>query len=246
MKNKYFTLFVFTLFICYQGHSQCLEDTHTPFAEDSWVSCEESSNPNPVRPVSHWITYDLGYEYVLDSTHIWNLNTWGQKSAGVKEAVLDYSLDGTNWLSLDTFIIEQASGSYKYQGVSGPNFENVSARYILLTALSNWGDADCTGLSEIRFGVSETVSNQPVPELSKDYMIVSPNPVEDFANVSIKSDELPERIALYDLSGRLIEERNSILSKNISFNLKGLPGGIYFVKAFVDDTSLTEKIVKVK
>ena len=246
MKNKYFTILIFAFLYTLQGYSQCLENTHTPFAEDSWVSCEESSNPNPERPVSHWIMYDLGYEYVLDSTHIWNLNTWGQKSAGVKEAVLDYSLDGTNWISVDTFTIDQASGSYKYEGVSGPSFGDVTVRYVLLTALSNWGDSDCTGLSEIRFGVSETVSNDPTPEFTDDYMVVSPNPVEDFADVSIKSDKMPDRIALYDLSGRLIEERNNILSKNVTFTLKDLPGGIYIVKASVDGAALTEKIVKVE
>ncbi|MFT7606439.1 MAG: hypothetical protein ACI8VT_004042, partial [Saprospiraceae bacterium] len=35
-------------------------------------------------------------------------------------------------------------------------------------------------------------------------------------------------------------------SKNVSFQMKGLPGGIYFVKARVGEDVLTEKIVKVK
>ncbi len=246
MKNKYYALIIFSFAFCFQTNAQCLEGTHTPFDEDSWVSCEETTNPNPERPVSHWIMYDLGFEYVLDSTHFWNLNTWGQEDAGVKEVVIDYSLDGVNWVSLDTFIMDQASASYKYQGVSGPSFDHTAARYVLVTALSNWGDSDCTGLSEIRFGVSETVSTDPTPELTNDFMVISPNPVKDFANVSIKSDMMPERIGLYDLSGRLIEERNNVLSKNVIFTMKGLPGGIYIVKASVDGLALTGKVVKVK
>lgn len=246
MKNKYFYTIIFAMIICLQGYSQCLEDTHTPFAEDSWMSCETAMSPNPIRPESHWIMFDLGFEYVLDSTYLWNLNTWGRRTAGVREAVIDYSLDGVNWISLDTFIIDQAPASYKYQGMSGPSFDNTPARYVLLTALSNWGDEECTGLSEIRFAISESVSVDPDLEVEEDYMVVSPNPVEMEANVSIKSELMPERISLFDLSGRLIEEQNTILSRNVIFKMNALPSGIYFVKAWVGESVLTEKIVKMK
>jgi hypothetical protein len=246
MKNKYLSIIIFALAFCIQGNGQCLEDTHTPFENDGWKSCQTSVNPNPAHPAGHWILYDLGYEYALDSTYIWNFNAWGEKAVGIQGAIFDYSLDGTNWTNLGTFFIEQASGSYKYQGVAGPDFGGATARYVLVTAASNWGDADCTGLAEIKFFVSETVSTDPELAQMDNLMVVSPNPVEDIANVSIKSDLLPERVALYDLAGRLIEEKLSILSKNVSFKMKGLPGGIYFVKARVGEDVLTEKIVKVK
>jgi F5/8 type C domain/Secretion system C-terminal sorting domain len=245
MKNKYLPTIVFTTLFFFQGFSQCFDNTHTPFKEDSWLSCEMSANPNPVRPLSHWIMYDLGFEYTLDSTYLWNFNTWGMSNVGIQEAVIDYSLDGVNWITLDTFIIDQASASVKYQGMQGPRFEQTEARYILLTALSNWGNAACTGLSEIKFSISETVSTEPDPILSDSRMVVTPNPVETTANISIKSENTPERVALFDLSGRLIEQKTTILSMNITFQMKDLPGGIYFVKAWLGDTVLTGKIVKV-
>ena len=245
MKNKYFFTIILALIFFASGNTQCLEDTHTPFADDGWKSCEPSANPNPAHSPGHWIMYDLGYEYTIDSTYIWNFNAWGQSEAGVKNAVFDYSLDGVNWTNQSIFNIDQASGSYKYQGAPGPDFAGTIARYILVTVVSNYGDPDCAGIGEIKFFVSESVGLEPELEVDNQ-ILVSPNPVENIANVSIKSEILPESVALYDLAGRLIEEKISLLSKNVSFQMKGLAGGIYFVKARVGEVMLTEKIVKVK
>lgn len=245
MKNKYLLPISFLLLFAFQGYSQCLENTHTPFTEDSWLSCQMSANPNPERPQSHWIMYDLGHGYILDSTYIWNFNTWGMSNIGIREAAFDYSFDGINWTSLDTFTVAEASASVKYQGAPGPVFNEDPVRYVLITALSNWGSTSCAGLSEIKFDIKSVVSNDPEP-FSDHRMVVTPNPVENIANVSIKSDEVPERVALYDLSGRMLEERNTILSSNLTFQMKGLPGGVYFVKAWIGESVLTEKIVKVR
>ncbi len=245
MKNKYFFALLITAFLGTSLYGQCLDDLHTPFAKDSWVSCEISANPNSARPASHWIMYDLGYEYVLDSTHIWNLNTWSRKEAGIQEAVIDYSLNGQEWFTLDTFVIDEAPASYKYQGVPGPSFDNTQARYVLITALSNWGDPECTGLSEIRFTLGTPVSTNPELEISETYLKVLPNPVQDVANISIVSEQMPERVSLFDLSGRLVAEQNAILSRNVRFNMRGLSAGIYFVKAWIGESVLTEKVVKV-
>ncbi len=245
MKNKYLSIIIFALVYCFQGYSQCLEDTHTPFKNQGWKSCTTSLNPNPAHPAGHWILYDLGYEYTLDSTYIWNFNEWGESSTGVQNAIFDYSLDGETWTNLGTFLIDEASASYKYEGAAGPDFDGIIARYVLVTAASNWGNSDCTGLSEIKFFVSETVDLDPDLEISENLMLINPNPVKDIAYVSIKSEVLPESVALYDLAGRLIEEKLSVLSKNVAFQMKELPGGIYFVKARVGEVVLTEKVVKV-
>lgn len=241
MKN----IFLAIILLGFSGYSfsQCLEDTHTPFGEDAWLSCSTSDNPNPVRPAGHWIMFDLGFEYVLDSSHIWNYNAWGGADAGIQEAVIDYSLDGVNWISLDTFVIDQASASYKYEGVPGPIFGEVPARYVLLTALSNWGNPSCTGLSEIRFGLSNVVDTEE-PILEDRSLTVSPNPVDQVANISIQSLDIPEHVALYDLSGKLLMFKDELIVKNVSFNVQNLPSGVYFVKAKVGEEILTEKLVK--
>lgn len=188
--------------------------------------------------------YDLGFEYVLDSTHFWNYNVWAKNEAGARDVVIDYSQDGTTWETLATFVLDKAPSSYKYEGVAGPNFNGISARYVLITALNNWGDASCTGISEVRFGVEETIVDVEEPIFSETLMSVSPNPAIDEVTVSIQAADFPSTVGLYDLAGRLIQVREDPRIMNITFDLQELPGGIYFVKAAFEEEVVTEKLIK--
>lgn len=245
MKNKYISTLLFCVFFSVTSWTQCYDELHTPFEQDSWLSCQTAANPNPERPNSHWIMYDLGWEYVLDSTHIWNRNAWGQSGLGVKDLAIDYSLNGTNWTALGTFEIERASASIKYEGVKGPNFNQTPVRYVLLTALNNWNGSGCVGFSEIKFHLDQTTSVDPDLEVANLSVVVSPNPVVVEVQLSFKAPQVPDRLVLYDLAGRQIEERTNLNSKNITLDMSDLAGGIYFAKAWFDGTLLTTKIVKV-
>ena len=244
MKNKFYITIICCITFLAVGHSQCYDQPHTPFQQDGWLSCQMSANPNPVHGLSHWIMYDLGWEYVLDSTHFWNFNAWGQSDMGIKDLIIDYSIDGTNWTNLGTFELAQATASVKYEGVAGINFNNTSARYVLLTGLSNWGTTGCLGLSEIRFNLSTSTSIDPELESTKVSMTITPNPVINEAQISFRSVEIPKKIELYDLSGKLLLEKSGLAVMNTTLDLSGLTGGIYFVKARLDGQVLTEKVIK--
>jgi hypothetical protein len=232
--------------LCIQGYSQCFDQLHTPYFEDGWLSCQKQDNPNPDHPVSHWILYDLGWEYTLDSTYIWNYNSWGINDRGMKDVIIDYSSDGTNWTSLGTFEFEMASGSIRYEGTKGPDFGGIMTRYVLITANSNWGNEACTGLSEIKFHLGErTTSTDPELEIARIEIKVTPNPVMNKAEVSVLSEKIPERVALYDLSGKLMDIKTNLQSSNIVFDLSGMPIGIYVVKAWLEEGIASAKIAKV-
>ena len=47
----------------------------------------------------------------------------------------------------------KANGEAIYGGFAGPDLQNVKARYVLITALSNHGHATCTGLAEVKFNL---------------------------------------------------------------------------------------------
>ncbi len=126
-------------------------------AENAWESCTPQAHPTSGRGTSHWIQYDLGKTYLLTESHVWNYNAAGATGKGFKDVVIDYSLDGTNWTQLGgVFQWQQASGTIGYEGIAGPNFNGVSARYILITALNNWNDDGlCTGLSKITINATD-------------------------------------------------------------------------------------------
>ena len=134
---------------------QCDSEAYSTNAKDSWLSCQTSSNPNTNRANSHWLQYDLGYIYGLGETTFWNYNVANQTGLGAKQAVIDYSLDGINWTEADVFQLPEATGNEEYSGFKGIDLSGISARFILITFLSNWNGDICTGMSEVRFDVKE-------------------------------------------------------------------------------------------
>ncbi len=125
-------------------------------AADAWESCTPQPNPNSGRGTSHWIQYDFGQIYLLNESHIWNYNADGATGKGFKDVVIDYSSDGTNWAQLgDIYEWNQATGLVGYEGFEGPNFNGITARYVLVTALNNWDNGLCHGFSKITFNATD-------------------------------------------------------------------------------------------
>ena len=97
-------------------NAQCYSDRHNTSLGEAWLSCSPSANPNPVRGISHWIMYDLGKTLRLGETHFWNVNIPGRTGAGIQNAVIDYSIDGSDWQEWGNFILEEAPASGFYEG----------------------------------------------------------------------------------------------------------------------------------
>jgi len=179
MKNYIITLQVSLLFLCLTAsnwmYGQCNAATYSTNEKDSWLSCQKKISPNNNRGNSHWLQYDLGYIYALGATKFWNYNVTNLTGRGFKQVAIDYSLDGTSWTDGGTFQLPQANGDQGYEGVTGLDLSGISARYILITALSNWNGGTCAGLSEVRFEVAASSS------ACGDYMVtqnIEGNPIE--------------------------------------------------------------------
>jgi PA14 domain/F5/8 type C domain len=141
----------------YKTYDSCTPtDNLTTLAEASWVSCTNTiPNPNAARASNpNWIRYDFTDRYKFNTSRIWNYNVVGQTDKGFKNVYVDYSTDGTTWQTLGTsYLWQQAPGTADYSGFTGPNFNNVKARYILISAIDNWGGG-CAGFSKIKFDAS--------------------------------------------------------------------------------------------
>ncbi len=75
-------------------------------------------------------------------------------------------------------------------------------------------------------------------ELNKSIKMY-PNPVDN--NLTIKSEIPITKIQIYSLLGRLVKEKKSDF-RNIQ--LKDLNSGIYMIKIFANDKSVTKKLIK--
>lgn len=240
---------IFTIFSLYSSHiiAQAFPDRHSTNLTDSWHSCQTAANPNPVRGNTHWIMYNLGDTYSLNKSTIWNFNVpervnsfdnqaWslsrlpGSTEDGMKDIVIDISMNGTTWTEWGRFTVPKANASGFYQGTPGPDFQGKIARYILITGITNHGGS-CFGISEIKFN-GTVVTINPTKDLMEEVAIsASPNPFSQQTIVTFSGLTPGDiRAELSDITGRLVKSfvfniKNT--SEEIIINRDGLPAGIY-------------------
>ena len=131
---RIYTAIVFAMFLCFNLSAQCSDNGN--YWNNSWVSCEISANPNPLRGDSHWLLYEFHETQFIDSTHIWNANRNGESNWGAKDVVIDYSEDGNAWIELGQYTFPKSNESSDYLGFTGPNFNGQKVEKILLTVLN--------------------------------------------------------------------------------------------------------------
>lgn len=231
-------------FLASNVNSQCFDNGHSPFQDQGWLSCNTSVGPNPDRGEAHWILYDFGHAYRLDSVYFWNHNVWGETGLGVKSILIDFSMDKENWTTVGPINIDKAPGSWKYTGVEGPFLGNVQARYALITVLSTWReDASCAGLGEIKFGVSQVVDVTEI-ETSKDWTI-SPNPASERITIQLPQIGKISSLNIYNSLGMLVQELNANNGNEVVVAISELKEGIYFVSIKTETEIFTKSFVKV-
>ncbi len=246
--KQIFLLLVISSFSLNQSLAQCNADRHSTSWYDGWISCQTSPNPNSQRGNTHWILYDLGSLYSLSTTQLWNANDPAHLDYGVQEMIFDYSIDGTNWENLGTYSFSEASGKSTYEGNEGPDFNNVLARYVLLTPTANFGGS-CYGFSEFKINIGNDVLtiNPEIGFASLAY----PNPFSD--EVTVRVDTLfpdkPISYGITDLLGHTIIFKNlENLTGSNTFTLNNndfnLATGIYLLSIYQGNQQQTIKIVK--
>jgi hypothetical protein len=74
---------------------------------------------------------------------------------------------------------------------------------------------------------------------------IYPNPAQDFIVITshqlLKSNTV---VSIYDFTGKVILEENSLLSSNLRLNISALKAGIYLVQIKSEEGVFTRKLVK--
>ena len=244
MKISTYILLVISFFTASASlQAQCFEDGHSPFQNDGWLSCETSVGPIAERGDAHWLLYDFGEEYVIDSLYFWNHNVWGETGMGVEEILIDFSTDQENWTTVGPFEIEEAPGSWRYTGTSGPSLLNQKMRYVLITVLSTHDEAlDCAGFSEVRFNIGEATNTEDIELVGFD---IAPNPASDFLNVSLENQVDIQALNIYNSVGQLIKRLPSPAGDQMIVPITELNDGMYYLSITSDAGIATKSFVKV-
>ena len=241
MKTR-ISLFLGTLFLVFQGFSQCLPDRHSTSWFDNWISCEASENPNKNRDESHWISYDLGKLYKLGELKIWNLNAPDLLENGAKTIVIDYSKDGDNWTEYGEVSLDPATGKNTYEGETILDFAEIEAKYILFTITENYG-GNCYGFAEMK------VEAEPAEDENEDVCILAdifPNPTSNNFSVYLRKKCLGDAyLSIEDATGRtVIDEEIIQLYDTKAIRSENLNAGVYFVVIRNGEVTARFKVVK--
>jgi hypothetical protein len=126
---------------------------------DMWLSGKSG-------PEGAWIQYAFDKAYKMDRLLAWNSNQILEPMLGfgAKDVTVEYSSDGANWTKLGDFEFARAPGIAGYTSNTNIDFQGVMAKFVKLTAKSNWGGlVPQYGLSEVRFLHIPVAARQPSP-----------------------------------------------------------------------------------
>jgi hypothetical protein len=160
---------------------------HDKVGDDAmWLSSIAGSQPT-------WIEFEFDRVYKLHEMWVWNSNESLEVAIGfgLKDVTIEYSVNGTDYTTLGTTAeFAQAPGASDYAHNTTVDTAGVAAKYVRLTANSNWGGIlPQFGLSEVRFFY--------IPVLARE-----PNPESGATDVSIGTIDAPADVTIGFRAGR--------------------------------------------
>ena len=141
------------------GSGLDVNDLHSVLETDMWLSV---SDPNGA-----WIQYEFDRVYKLYEMWVWNYNVSFEPvlGYGFKAVAVEVSENGEDWTVLDNVEFERATAQANYAPNTTVDLGGVAARYVRLTASSNWSTVGLHqyGLSEVRFLYIPAHAREPQP-----------------------------------------------------------------------------------
>jgi len=134
-------------------------DLHSIEQADMWLS--STTGPQPT-----WVQYEFDRVYKLHEMLVWNHNSFLERIVGfgIKDAVVEYSVDGAAWTTVGTtHEFARGASAAGYAANTVVDLSGVVAKYIKITANSNWGSLPQYGLSEVRFLYIPVLAAEPDP-----------------------------------------------------------------------------------
>ncbi len=142
------------------GSGMDANDLHSTEETAIWLSGTES--------LGAWIEYEFDKVYKLYEMWVWNSNQMIETFVGYgfKDVTVEYSANGTDYTTLGTtHEFAQAPGEDGYAHNTTIDMGGAAAKYVRLTANSNWGGImPQYGLSEVRFFYIPVSARNPYPD----------------------------------------------------------------------------------
>ena len=133
-------------------------DQHSVSSAEMWLA-------TPVGDEPLYIEYEFDGLYKLHQMLVWNYNIQFEAviGFGIKDAVVEYSENGQDWVSLGEMAFNQATAAPTYTANTTVAFNGAAARHVRITVSSGYGTMGQYGLSEVRFMHIPTQAREPQP-----------------------------------------------------------------------------------
>ena len=97
---------------------------------------------------------------------------------------------------------------------------------------------------DIPFNVNGVVSPLATKDFIGSKFLVTPNPANDFINISNTENIKVSNIKITDLNGRVVKQNNFDNVSNINLNVSDLSSGVYMMNINTNEVSTVKKIIK--
>jgi hypothetical protein len=131
-------------------------DQHSVVGTDMWLTFTDGS----------WIQYEFDKAYKLHDMRVWNSNQLVETfiGFGVKEAVVETSVDGVTWTAVDGVgPFTKASAQNTYEANTTVDLSGIVAKYVKISPQNAHGLTGQSGLSEVRFSYVPTNARELSP-----------------------------------------------------------------------------------
>ena len=225
---------------------QCLSNTHSPFKEHAWLSCEEKVSPMNTGQNSHWVMFEFANTYTIDTLVIWNYNVWGNTNDGVKSIDIWISDDGQHWNSVrQNVTVEKAPGSWKYNEPDSIYLSSLPCRFLAIDVIETWNsNYSCAGISEIHFIGEQLTSTDDLLQISEQNLRLYPNPASEQLSLMNNTSYSYHRIEVFNNLGQCVEVHNEVNSSYANISVADLNSGIYYLKIYTDVGYIQKAFIK--
>ena len=128
--------------------------------DSMWMSSIDGPQPT-------WIMFEFDNLYKLHEMLVWNSNESLEPELGLgfKDVMIEYSYDGFDFMTLGTtHEFGRGTGASGYSHNTTIDMGSIGAKFVRLTANSNWGEIlPMFGLSEVRFMSIPVQAREPNP-----------------------------------------------------------------------------------
>jgi len=138
--------------------SGLIDGQHSTVPGDMWLGTPDGTE-------APYVQFEFDRVYKMHEMLVWNYNMAFELALGfgVKDATVEYSVDGADWTVLGDVELAQATSMNTYTYNNIVPLEGIAAKYVRLMIGSSFISTASHGLSEVRFTYIPAQAREPQP-----------------------------------------------------------------------------------